>query len=207
MAKKENRVSITKLDDYLKAQDTGVVHYELPYGDGKKLEFDVKLRLSIDEFHDAVHGVVSNAFVYDEATGLETYDAVQEYAAAVTYVMTAVANFKPDTATDKLIALYEIPEICSAFMVWEQAKEFENAVRKQIEWRQKELLSTERNLLDDATTKLDAATESFEAFVKMFEGVDPDAMMDVFNKVTNMSEFDLARGVLAAQPDKLTVVE
>lgn len=207
MAKKENRVSITKLDDYLKAQDTGVVHYELPYGDGKKLEFDVKRRLSVGELHAAVHGVVNNAFVYDEATGLETYDAVQEYAAAVTYIMTFVANFKPDTATDKLIALYETGEICSAFMVWEQMKEFEDVVRKQIEWRQKELLSTERNLLDDATTKLNAATESFEVFVKMFEGVDPDTMMDVFQKVTNVSEFDLARGVLAAQPAELTVVK
>lgn len=207
MAKKENRVSITKLDDYLKAQDTGVVHYELPYGDGKKLEFDVKRRLSVGDLHAAVHGVVNNAFVYDDEAGLETYDAVQEYAAAVTYVMTFVANFKPDTATDKLIALYEIPEICSAFMIWDQMKEFEDAVRKQIEWRQKELLSTERNLLQTASDKLSSATEALGEITSAFEGVDPNAMMDIMQKVVNMNEFEIGRGVLAAQPAELSVIK
>ena len=207
MAKKENRVSITKLDDYLKAQDTSAVHYELPCGDGKNLQFEVKRRLPIGDLYAAVQGVVNNSFIRDNESGMETYDAVQEYAATVTYLMTFVANFKPETATDKLVAMYEVAEIRSAFMVWEQMEEFSTAIRKQIEWRQKELLAAERTLLNDATAKLTATAESFEEFVKMFEGIDPNTMMDVFQKVANLNELDIVRGVLASQPDKLTVME
>ncbi len=207
MAKKENRVSITKLDEFLKSQDRGVVHVALEFGEGKKLEFDVKSRLDVSEFHIAVDGVVASSFVPADEIGTESYDAVQASAAMAVYILTTVANFKPETATDKLVALYEIQDVRDAIAsIWgDQYKDFVVAVAEQTEWRQREILATERVLLQSVSTKLETATAALVNITDAFHDVDAATMSDLVEKLSAMDEMKLAQGVLGAQPEEVPV--
>lgn len=209
MAKKENRVSITKLDDFLKAQDNGVVHVALEFGEGKKLEFDVKRRLTVGEFYNAVEGVVANSFVSVDDDGVVEYSAVQASAATATYILTSVANFKPETATDKLVALYEIPAVRQSIVeVWgDQYNAFLSAVKEQTEWRKREVLASERALLQGVSTKLEVASSALMNLTESFKDVDSNVMTSALEKLSAMDEMKLAQGVLSAQPDEVSVMQ
>lgn len=202
--KKDSKVSITKLDEFLKTTKQDAVSTSVEV-EGGMLEFEVKPLLSLADFHAMVNAVADAAFVVDEETGIERYDAVYEQYARNIAVLTYVANFKPETASEKLFMLsqnsYVMEEI---FNVWsfDQRCQFECAVADQIEFKKQELLSAERHELQKAIEQIDKTNEVFAKFVTMIEGVDMTTLFADMQKISGMDEEQLGRAVVAARdPD------
>lgn len=195
--KKDSKVSITKLDEFLKTVKQDVVAVEVG-----GLEFEVKTRLDLADFHAMVNAVVDASFVYDEELGAEKYDAVYEQYAQNIAVLTYVANFKPETASEKLYALSLCRPVMDAiYRVWDETQRwsFDTAVCDQIQFKQQELFATERKMLNAAAGQIEAATNSFMQFNALFEGVDAKEMMESMQKIANMSELELGHAVVAAR--------
>lgn len=197
--KKDSKVSITKLDEFLKTQKQETVVVEV---DG--LEFEVKTLLDLADFHAMVNAVVDASFVYDEELGVEKYDAVYEQYAQNIAVLTYVANFKPETASEKLYALSLCRPVMDAiYRVWDETQRwsFDTAVCDQTEFKKQELLSSERKMLQDATAQIDIAANSLLQFNTLFEGVDPQELMNDMQKIAGMSELELGHAVVAARDE------
>lgn len=197
--KKDSKVSITKLDEFLKTMKQDVVLVEV---DG--LEFEVKPLLSLADFHAMVHAVADAAFVIDEETGVEHYDAVYEQYARDIAALTYVANFKPETASEKLFMLSQNHAVMNKINdVWNESQRwsFNGAVTEQIAFKQEELLAAERKLLNDAIDQIETATNSFIQFNTLFENVDPQEMMDSVQKIANMNELELGHAVVASRDE------
>lgn len=195
--KKDSKVSITKLDEFLKTVKHDVVPVEV---DG--LAFEVKPLLSLADYHAMVNVVADAAFVMNEETGVEEYDAVYEEYATNIAVLTYVANFKPETASEKLYALSLCrPVMCKIYEIWDETQRwsFETAVGQQIDFKKQELFATERKLLHTATAQIEIATNSLMQFNTMFEDIDPQVAAQDLQKISNMSELELGHAVVAAR--------
>lgn len=203
MAKKKDfKVSITSVDRLLKAVDTDTVpvHVEI---EGESIDFEVKRLLDIGTFRNMVNEVSDVAFTVDEACN-EQYDAaLKQYAIGVA-LLTYVANFKPETASDKLYKLIHCPNVMNAIRdVWDrrQYDEFLDAVEEQIEFKKRELLSSERRMLQSAIDQIDKANDIFAKFVEMFKDVDQTQLMEQMQKISNMSEEQIGSAVVRARDD------
>lgn len=201
--KKDSKVSITSVDRVIKKMDGAVVpvHIEV---DGAELDFEVKKALDLNTFYAMVQYAVNVAFVFDESTGAERYDAFYHDFAIGTALLIYVANFKPEMASDKFYQLMQCESVMDhIYEIWseEQYKSFCDAVNRQINYRKEELLAAERRKLQDATEQLIKGTNAFEQFVKMFEGVDPAQLMEEMQKITNMDEERLGRSVVNARDE------
>lgn len=200
--KKDSKVSIASVDRLLKAVDTDVVpvHVEI---EGESIDFEVKRLLDIATFRNMVNEVSDVAFVVDEA-GNEQYDAaLKQYAMGVA-LLTYVANFKPETASDKLYKLIHCPNVMNAIRdVWDrrQYDEFWDAVEEQIEFKKQELLSAERRMLQAAIDQIDKTNDIFAKFVEMFKDVDPNQLMEQMQKISNLNEEQIGTAVVRARDE------
>lgn len=203
MAKKKDcKVSIASVDRLLKAVDTDTVpvHVEL---EGESIDFEVKRLLDIGTFRNMVNEVSDVAFFADE-TGDEQYDAaLKQYAMGVA-MLTYVANFKPETASDKLYKLIHCQNVMNAIRdVWDrlQYDEFWDAVEEQIEFKKQELLASERRKLQEVIDRIDKANDIFVKFVEMFKDVDPNQLMEQMQKISNLSEEQIGAAVVRARDE------
>lgn len=201
MAKKNSKVSITKLDAFLKTMKTDAVETSVLI-DGEILDFEVKPLLGLTDFHNMVSAVVDAAFVIDEETGVEHYDAVYEQYARDIAVLTYVANFKSETASEKLYLLSQNDAVMEEIRkIWDTCQEhnFDVAVANQIVYKQKELLATERRELQKAVEQIDKAGDAFMKFIDMFKNINPNMMMEQMQKISDMDEERLGQAVVAAR--------
>lgn len=206
MAKKSNsKVSITKVDEYLKAAKTEPVALSVTAQDGTVLEFEVKPVLSLAEFHSMVHAVANASFIVDAETGMETYDAVYHRYAHDIAILTYVANFKSEMTSEKLFALAQCDEILLIIMDnWNvfQRNAFNDAVVEQIDFKQQELLARERKLLTEVTTQIESVANSMNQLVAAFGDIEPQSLLGEMQKITAMDENRLGHAVVAARdPD------
>lgn len=206
MAKKSNsKVSITKVDEYLKAIKAEPVAVSVTAQDGTVLEFEVKPVLSLAEFHSMVHAAANASFIVDEETGMETYDAVYRRYAHDIAILTYVANFKSEMTSEKLFALALCSDVILTIMKhWSavQFNAFNDAVVEQIDFKQQELLARERKLLAEATTQIEAVANSMNQLVAAFGDIDPQSLLGEMQKIAAMDENRLGHAVVAARdPD------
>lgn len=205
MAKKNNsKVSITKVDAYLKTQGRDPVRVAVSMGGEETLEFEVKRAVELNEFYAMVHAVADAAFVVDEETGLERYDAVYHKYAHDTAILTHVANFKEEMNGEKLFALAQQKAVIQAIMnEWDdtQRAAFDDAVSAQIDFKRMELLATERRQLMKATAQIEVVTESIRQMAATMQGVDMQELLQATQKIANMDEHELGRAVVAARDD------
>lgn len=195
--KKDSKVSIAKLDEYLKGVKQDAVEVEVG-----GLVFEVKPMIDLADFHAMVNAAADAAFVFDEEAGVERYNAVYESYAHDIAIFTYVANFKPETASEKLFALSQCRAVMNKICeVWSENQRwsFEDAVSRQIDFKQKELLAAERKKLNDAVKQIEVASDSFMKFTALFEGMDTQKVMEDMQKIANMSELELGHAVVAAR--------
>lgn len=203
MAKKnDSKVSIAAVDRLLKAVDTDVVpvHVEV---EGESIDFEVKRLLDIGTFRNMVQMAVDVSFAVDES-GNEQYDAaLKQYAMGVA-MLTYVANFKPETASDKLYKLIHCQNVMNAIRDawdWRQYDEFWDAAEEQIEFKKQELLANERRKLQEAIDQIDKTNDIFAKFVELFKDVDPTQMMERMQKIFNLSEEQIGTAVVRARDE------
>ena len=199
--KKDSKVSVASVDRLLKAFNTQTVpvHVEV---DGEAIDFEVRRLLDLGAFYNMVHAAVDASFVIDEATGEERYDAVYQQYAAQAAVLIHVANFKPETASDKLYQLMNRPEVMNKiYELWNlrQQDQFIDVVTEQVEFKRQELFASERRKLRQAVDQIDRANDVFMKFTALFEGIDPAQFMDGLQKIASMNETEIARGLVDAR--------
>ncbi len=199
--KKDSKVSVASIDRVLKTVPVDAVPVSVEVG-GETIEFEVKPFVDLATFYHMVHEVANSSFVVDEDTGEERYDAVyQDYMTNVA-ILTHVANFKPETSSDKLYRLMLCPEVMDAIIhTWDEGQSisFGDAVDRQIRYKKDELLSSERHNLQNAVAQIDKANDIFAQFVALFKDVDLTKLMDQMQKISDMDEARLGAAVVDAR--------
>ena len=199
--KKDAKVSVASIDRVLKARPVDAVPVSAQLGE-ERIEFEVKPLLDLSTFYYIVHEAANAAFVIDKETGEERYDAVYHDYMVNVMALTYVANFKPETSSDKLYRLMHCPEVMHTItQIWnrDQRSSFIRAVDRQIQYKKDALLSVERSNLQKAVAQIDKANDVFAQFVALFKDVDPGKLMEQMQKITDMDEARLGAAVVDAR--------
>lgn len=201
--KKNGTISATNVDKYLKTRPT-VEHVEIHYGDGGVLELDIKKVVDTATFSMMVSRAANSVFIENEETGSVEYVPAFESVAVAEAVLTYVANFGDALTTSRVGALMYSPVMKAVEENWDfdQRYAFNEAFRREVDYRCQMMLSAERHRLNLIGEQLERATNAFVQLNGMFEGVESADMNAAIKKLGAMDDNAIVEAVLAVNKEK-----
>lgn len=165
----------------------------LPISDTENYDVEVKATLTADEMASFVGGIINALFLNEE------YAPVLYKLIYVKAILAYYTNLKGPISNEDLVSLVfdtDIVQKIEEKINQKQQQELIEAIQKNIESKQQDLLNSKSARLEDAIHQIQLLTEITSKIAEQFKEIDMKQVMESSMKLANIPERDLVNNII-----------
>lgn len=165
----------------------------LPISDTENYGVEVKTTLAADEMVSFVDGITNALFVNDQYTPV-LYKLIY-----VKAILAYYTNLKEPISNEDLVVLVfdtDIVQKIEEKINQKQRQDLIEAIQKNIEAKQQELLNSKSARLESAIRQIELLTEATSKITEQFKEIDMKQVMESSMKLANIPERDLVNNII-----------